>query len=294
VAQELERQGVVASARAFTNAIASAGKSGELHPGQYTMRKRMSAANAVALLDSGNRLVKSVTIREGLRLSDTISQLAKQTGMPLKDFQAAAKNTRALDLPGYARNRLEGYAFPSTYEVEPKTKPADILAAMVERFKETADKVGLEEGARKLGYKPGDIVIIASIIEAEAGRVEDMPKISRVIYNRLHHQPPMNLKMDSTIMYALGKYATYASTEETKIPSRYNTYRWPGLPPGPIANPGEDALEAALNPEKGSWLYFVAPDRKSNVTRFATTDAEFQALLAELERNEQKYRQNGN
>ncbi|MCA2187989.1 endolytic transglycosylase MltG [Nonomuraea cavernae] len=292
VAQELERQGVVASARAFTNAITNAGKSDSLQPGQYTMRKGMSAANAVTLLDSGNRMLVQVTIKEGLRLSDMLTQLAKKTGKPGKDFVAAAKKTGGLDLPSYAKGKLEGYAFPATYEFQPKTTPAEILATMVERYKQAADKVGLVDGAKRLGHTPHEIITIASIIQAEAGRQEDMPKIARVIYNRLNREPPMTLSMDSTVMYALGKYGTYASIEETKIPSKYNTYRWPGLPPGPIANPGEHALEAALNPAKGTWLYFVAPDRKSNVTKFATTEAERQALLAEFARNEAKY-QNG-
>ncbi len=285
VALELERQGVVASARAFTNAIASAGKSGALHPGHYTMRKGMSAANAVALLDSGNRLVERVTLEEGLRLSVTLEKLAEQTGRPLKEFQAASKRPRDLDLPRYARGGLEGYAFPAQYEIQPKTKPQDVLVAMVERFKETADKVGLEEGSKSLGFSPGQMVIIASIVQAEAGRQEDMPKIARVIYNRLGRKPAMKLEMDSTTMYGLGKYGTAATIEETKSTSKYNTYRWPGLPPGPIANPGEEALEAALNPTDGPWLYFVATDPKSNVTKFATTEAERQALLAEYRRN---------
>ncbi|GAA2314274.1 hypothetical protein GCM10010149_77100 [Nonomuraea roseoviolacea subsp. roseoviolacea] len=285
VAQELERQGVVASARAFTNAIATAGKSGLLQPGSYTMRKGMSAANAVKLLDSANRLLVRVQVKEGLRLSDTLAQLAKQTGKPQKEFLTAARNARALDLPRYAKGRAEGYLFPATYEFQPKDTPADILGKMVERFGQAADKAGLEDGAKSLGHTPAEIITIASIIQAEAGRYEDMPKIARVIYNRLQHQPPMKLKMDSTVMYGLGKYRTAATDAELRIDTKYNTYMHDGLPPGPIANPGDHAIEAALNPEKGDWLYFVATDPNSNVTKFATTDAEFQQLLDEYRRN---------
>ncbi|MFI7230121.1 endolytic transglycosylase MltG [Nonomuraea angiospora] len=285
VAQELERQGVVASARAFTNAIGNANRSGSLQPGSYKLRKNMSAASAVALLVPDNRMRATVTLKEGLRLSDTLKTLAEETGKPIKEFAAAAKDVDQLDLPKYAKGKLEGYAFPATYEVQPKSTPTQILAAMVKRFNQTADQMDLEGGAKALGHTPHEIMVIASIVQAEAGRQEDMPKIARVIYNRLDHQPQMKLAMDSTVMYALNKYGTAASFAETKTKSPYNTYLHLGLPPGPITNPGDHAIEAALNPAKGPWLYFVATDPKSNVTKFATTEAERLALLAEYRRN---------
>ncbi|MGV9378413.1 endolytic transglycosylase MltG [Nonomuraea sp. NPDC003707] len=285
VAQELEKQGVVASARAFTNAIANANRSGSLQPGSYKLRKNMSAASAVALLIPDNRMRATVTLKEGLRLSDTLKTLAQETGKPVKDFAAAAKDVDQLDLPKYAKGKLEGYAFPATYEVQPKTTASQILGAMVKRFNQTAEQMDLEGGAKALGHTPHEIMVIASIVQAEAGRQEDMPKIARVIYNRLEREPQMKLEMDSTVMYALNKYGTAASIPETKTKSPYNTYLNLGLPPGPITNPGDHAIEAALNPSKGPWLYFVATDPKSNVTKFATTEAERQALLAEYRRN---------
>ncbi|RVX42373.1 UPF0755 protein [Nonomuraea polychroma] len=285
VAEELERQGVVASARAFTNAIANAGMSDKLQPGSYKLRKQMSAASAVGMLVPGNRLLDKVTIKEGLRLSDTLTTLAKATGKPVKEFTAAAKDVGELDLPSYAKGKLEGYAFPATYDFQPKTTPAQMLAQMVQRFNQTAEKVDLQGGAKALGHTPHEIVVIASIVQAEAGRTEDMPKIARVIYNRLERKPQMKLEMDSTVMYALGKYGTAATFAETKTKHPYNTYRNEGLPPGPIVNPGDHALEAALNPAKGDWLWFVATDPKSNVTKFASTEAQRQALLAEYRRN---------
>lgn len=285
VAQELERKGVVASARAFTNAIANANKSGSLQPGEYKMRKKMAAAEAVKLLDHDKRLRATFTIAEGLRLSQTLSQLAEKTGRPLKDFKAAAKDTESLDLPKYAKGKLEGYAFPATYEFQPKSTAKQILAAMVKRFNQTAEKLDLEAGAKELGYTPHEIITIASIVQAEAGRQEDMPKIARVIYNRLSRNPPMKLSMDSTVMYALNKFGTYATGADLKTKSRYNTYEYLGLPPGPISNPGDHAIEAALNPAKGQWLFFVATDPKSQVTEFAETETEHQALVAKCRAN---------
>ncbi|MER7364966.1 endolytic transglycosylase MltG [Nonomuraea wenchangensis] len=285
VAQELERQGVVASARAFTNAIGNANKSGSLQPGTYKMRKKMSAAAAVDALTPSNKLLVRVPLKEGLRLSDTLAKLAEETGKPVKEFQAAVKEAGDLDLPPYARGKLEGYAFPATYEFQPTATPKQMLAQMVKRFNQTAERIDLEGGAKALGRKPHEIMVIASIIQAEAGRAEDMPKIARVIYNRLGQNPPMKLSMDSTVMYALGKYRTYATHAELETNSPYNTYKHLGLPPGPISNPGDHAIEAALNPAKGSWLFFVATDPKSSVTKFATTEAERQALLAECTAN---------
>ncbi|HEX4816962.1 MAG TPA: endolytic transglycosylase MltG [Nonomuraea sp.] len=285
VAQELERQGVVASARAFTNAIGNANMSDKLQPGSYKLRKQMSAKAAVAMLLPENRLLAKVTVKEGLRLSDTFTTLSKATGRPVKEFAAAAKGAGDLELPPYAKGKLEGYAFPATYEFQPKTTPSQMLGTMVQRFNQTAEQIDLEGGAKELGYTPHEIVVIASIVQAEAGRVEDMGKIARVIYNRLEHKPQMKLAMDSTVMYALNKYGTAATFEETKVKNPYNTYRYLGLPPGPITNPGDHAIEAALNPAKGPWLFFVATDPKSNVTKFATTEAERQALLAEYRKN---------
>ncbi|MBF8185155.1 endolytic transglycosylase MltG [Nonomuraea sp. K274] len=285
VALELERQGVVASARAFTNAIGNAGKSASLQPGEYKMRKQMSAANAVTMLNPESRLLAKVTIKEGLRLSVTLSTLAEETGKPVEEFTAAAKDVGEFDLPSYARNKLEGYAFPATYEFQPKTTPAEMLAAMVKRFNQTAESADLQGGAKDLGRTPHEIMVIASIVQAEGGRYEDMPKIARVIYNRLDHKPPMRLRMDSTVFYGLGTYGTAATNADLESDSKYNTYKFDGLPPGPISNPGDHAIEAALNPAKGDWLYFVATDPKSNVTKFATTEAEFQVLLNEYRAN---------
>ncbi|MDA0637973.1 endolytic transglycosylase MltG, partial [Nonomuraea sp. MCN248] len=285
VAAELQRQGVVASAKAFINAIDNAKKSSSLQPGTYKLRKQMAAAEAVKLLDPDNLIVAKATIKEGLRLTDMYKQLAEKTGKAPKEFENAAKSAEDLGLPRYAKGKLEGYAFPATYDFQPDATAAEMLAQMVERFNQAAEQLDLEASARKMGYTPHEIITIASIIQAEAGRHEDMPKIARVIYNRLNREPEMKLAMDSTVMYAWGRYRTRATHAELEIKSPYNTYKHLGLPPGPIANPGDHAIEAALNPAKGSWLFFVATDPKSNVTKFATTEAEFAALRAELERN---------
>lgn len=283
VAQTLEDQGVVASARAFINAVGAAGKSSSLQPGQYTLRKGMSAESALAMLDPKNRVLNRVTIREGLRLSKIFEELSTATGRSVSEFRKAARED--IGLPPYANGKLEGYAFPATYEISPKQTPKQILAKMVERFTQTANRIDLEGRAKQLGFTPRQIMIIASIVQAESGSIEDMPKVARVIYNRLASNPQMPLAMDSTVMYGLGKYGIAATHADLQSNSRYNTYKYLGLPPGPISNPGDHAIEAALNPADGNWLYFVTVDPKRGITKFTDSDVEHQKLVEEFNRN---------
>lgn len=285
IAQTLQDQGVVKSVKAFVNAVAEAGKSSSLQPGEYTMRKQMAAAEAVKLLDPDKRLREKITLEEGLRLSVTLQRLAKQTGKPLREFQQAARNVRELGLPPYARGKLEGYAFPATYEITPKMTASEILTKMVDRFNQTADKDDLQGKAKALGHTPHEIMTIASIVQAESGTKDDMGKVARVIYNRLDREPPLNLAMDSTVMYALNKVGIEASHKDLESTSPYNTYKVAGLPPGPIANPGDDAIQAALNPTKGDWVWFVTTCPSKSITKFASAESDFFALKAEYERN---------
>ncbi|MEV0148369.1 MULTISPECIES: endolytic transglycosylase MltG [unclassified Nonomuraea] len=225
-----------------------------------------------------------VVMKDGLRLADVLPKLAKASGRPLEEFERAARKGAALGLPAYANGSLEGFAFPGTYRISPGSSAEEVLASMVTRFNRTADDVHLEDAARRAGRTPREIMITASIVQAEASRAADMPKIARVIYNRLDHRPPMKLHVDSPLLYALGKYGVHATTDQLRSPSRYNTYRFPGLPPGPIGNPGRDAVEAALHPATGSWLYYVAVDPATGETRFLGSDAEYRRLLDDLVR----------
>ncbi len=279
----LEDEGVVASARAFVNAIGAAGKSSSLQPGQYTMRKGMSAESAVVLLDPSKRVLNRLTIREGLRLSKIYTELSTATGKPVSEFRKAARQD--IGLPSYAKGKLEGFAFPATYEISAKQTPKQILSKMVERFTQAAEKLDLEERAKQMSFTPRQIMIIASIVQAESGSAEDMPKVARVIYNRLGRNPQMPLAMDSTVMYGLGKYGISATHADLESTSRYNTYKYLGLPPGPISNPGDHAIEAALNPADGNWLFFVTVDPKRGITKFTDSDTEHQKFVEEFNRN---------
>ncbi|MEU8141152.1 endolytic transglycosylase MltG [Nonomuraea sp. NPDC048901] len=250
-----------------------------------------SVSKDVAGQGSGETLVDTkqgqitLTVREGLRLSQILKQLSTATGRPLVEFERAAKDGRALGLPAYAKGELEGFAFPGTYEVSPTSRPAEILAAMVTRFNRAAEESNLVDGARRVGRTPLEILTIASIVQAESLDKRAMPKIARVIYNRLKHAPEMKLRMDSTVLYGLNKFGATASNEDLKSRSPYNTYARLGLPPGPICNPGTDAIAAALKPDSGPWLYFVTIDPKTGVTKFAGSPSEYDKLVEEYRKN---------
>ncbi|MFI6456220.1 endolytic transglycosylase MltG [Streptosporangium amethystogenes] len=226
-----------------------------------------------------------LTVREGLRLSQILEQLSTATGRPLVEFERAAKDGRALGLPAYAKGALEGFAFSGTYEVSPTSSPDEILAAMVTRFNRAAEDSDLVDGARRVGRTPLEILTIASIVQAESTNKRDMPKIAQVIHNRLNHTPEMKLQLDSTVLYGLNKFGIRGSNEDLKSRSRYNTYARLGLPPGPICNPGADAIEAALKPDAGPWLFFVTTDPERGVTKFTDSQSEFVKLVEEYNKN---------
>jgi UPF0755 protein len=247
----------------------------------------MSAKSALALLLNPASRAGRLTIPEGKRVTEILPLLAKKTGIPLKNFQRAAKNTSALGLPSYAQGQLEGYLYPFTYDPGPKATATQVLRAMVAQFKKAAADIDLENRARQAHMSPHDAVTIASLVQAESGSADDMPKVSRVIDNRLHNSQPWmrKLQLDSTVMYGLGKYRIVASSAELQSTSPYNTYRRTGLPPGAISNPGQVALMAALNPAPGSWIYFVTTDPAHHVTKFTASHTEFLKFRQELERN---------
>jgi UPF0755 protein len=240
--------------------------------------------NAVPHLTNERKPAVTVTVVEGLRLSQLFKALSSLTGRPVAEFEKAAKDSTALGLPSYAQGMLEGFAFPGTYEFAPTVSPGEVLRAMVARFREAAEDTNLVDGARRASRTPLEILTIASVIQAEAGRDEDMPKIARVIYNRLNRK--MRLQLDSTVLYGLDKYgAGTVRLEDLKSPSPYNTYRRFGLPPGPIGNPGGNAIRAALKPASGSWLFFVTTDPKKGITKFASSETEFAKLVKEQRDN---------
>jgi UPF0755 protein len=274
IATKLKNEGVVASREAFTDAARDDPSSTGIQVGFYQLRKRMSAASALAVLvEPANRMRNVVTVPEGLRVDQIVDLLVKKTKFSRQQFERVLSSPRRIGLPSYAQGNAEGYLFPATYELAPNATPRSILTAMVARYTSAVADLDIEARAKALGYSPHDLMTVASIVQAEGRLRADLPKIARVLYNRLEQDKP--LQLDTTIVYIFrtqGKLTTSAEQRTSRSP--YNTYLNTGLPPTPISAPGEAAIEAALTPAAGPWIYFVTTDPSTGETRFATTYAD--------------------
>lgn len=200
-----------------------------------------------------------VTVVPGLRLTEVVPVLtANLPEFDDSELAAALAAARSVYMPADSTN-LEGFLYPDTYRIEDgdEADEAVLINQMTARFDEMAAAAGIDESAARVGLTPYEVVIVASIIEREAQKPEDQAKVAQVIYNRLAQG--MNLEIDATLLYGIGHKETLTQSDlETDTP--YNTRLYAGLPPTPIAMPGQGAIEAALNPEPGSWLFYVLAD----------------------------------
>ncbi|WP_018503017.1 endolytic transglycosylase MltG [Parafrankia discariae] len=285
IAGRLAASDVIASRQAFVNVASRDQRALSIQPGTYRLRSKMSAAAALdALLDDASSALFRYTISPGDTVRQVFKELSTRTGTPVADLEAIARKPSSLGLPEYATG-LEGYLFPSTYDVAPGTDPVDVLKEAVARFRANAEKINLAGRAASGHVRPQDIVIIASIIEKEVANQDEGPKVARVIYNRLNDETGRfrRIDMDSTTRYAFDEYEGPLSDAQLRANNPYNTRTVEGLPPGAISNPSSWAIESALSPAPGSWFYFVSMPQ-THETVFATTDAEFEEALAEYHR----------
>jgi UPF0755 protein len=243
----------------------------------------MSSISALELmLDPESRAESRLVLPEGLRLEQTVLAASEATSLPKSGFQKVLQDPAQLDLPSWAKDRPEGFMFPASYDLTGDETPRSLLRNLVKRFNQASADIGLEDRARDVSLSPYQVLIVASLLQAEASP-NDFGKVARVIYNRLEADMP--LQLDSTVSYALGVTDLQLSDEQLKTPSPYNTYVRRGLPPRPINSPGEAAIEAALSPTKGSWLYFVLVDPRSRESKFATSYERFLKLKAQYQAN---------
>lgn len=284
IGRRLKADDVVASVDAFIDAANGSQDWANLQPGYFPLKKEMAAVDVVDILvDPSNMVKDTITIPEGLRAVDTVAILADKTKYSKKDFQKVLDHPDQLGLPDYADGNPEGYLFPATYDFGPDATPASMLTDMVDRWKAAADDADLESAASKLGYTPEELMTVASLVQSE-GRGKDMPKIARVIYNRLEGDETNGLlQIDATVNYGAGnKLGAVPTSADLELDSPYNTYKNPGLPPTPIEAPGDDAIAAATHPAEGDWYYYVTVNLKTGKTKFAETYDEFLKYKDEL------------
>jgi UPF0755 protein len=274
---------VIKSTKAWGQAVDSEERATSVQAGSYLMKKQMTAIDALRLLinPGGSRVRSRFTVPEGLRLSEQLNVLAKGTKIKKSAYQASLKKPKNLGLPKYAKNRPEGLLFPDTYELTAEATATSTLKQMVSQYKSVTRDIGLEASAKKIKQKPYDVLIVASIIEKEVNQEQYRAKVARVLYNRL--DKGRKLELDSTVAYAEKLKTNTTTPKDRRSRSRYNTYRYKGLPPGPISAPGKAALQAAAQPDKGKWLYFVTVNFDTGETKFANTEAEFLKIQAEFQ-----------
>ncbi|GAA1611107.1 endolytic transglycosylase MltG [Leucobacter chromiireducens] len=277
VAITLAEADVVKTSEAFYRLLLDQDPAVEFQPGSYRMKLQMSSQAALeALQDPENRMNFTAMIPEGKTVEQTIELVAAGADIPLSELQDAIKDPAAYGLPAGV-DSLEGWLFPATYEFESDTTGAEAIQRLVDQQKQVLDEAGVAEADRER------VLTIAAMVQKEGGRIEDFGKVSRVIANRLADD--MLLQMDSTAQYGMGQHedgSVWSTDEALSDDNPWNTYVHKGLPKGPIANPGRDAIDAALNPEPGDWIYFVAINLDTRESAFSVTQEEHEASVAKL------------
>lgn len=274
VAQTLADAGVVKDFKTVYKTILKLNPT--FYPGNYEMHLKMNSVEAVDLLTGGSsRVFSKVTVKEGLRLSNVYQVLSDATGISKDDFAVAGSDFASLGIPS-TEISAEGWLFPATYEFDGSTTAQTILKQMVDRTKQ---ELTGQNVAEKDWHK---VLTLASIIQKEARIQNDFYKVSRVFLNRI--KAGMPLQSDATVSYGSGGSTVTTTDAERADPNGYNTYVHLGLPIGPISAPGALAIDAALHPAKGSWLYFCAINLATGQTVFSNTLAEHEAAVAEFQK----------
>ncbi|MFH8466570.1 endolytic transglycosylase MltG [Streptomyces sp. NPDC017991] len=297
IGQKLKAAGVVKSVDAFVAAQAQNENGDKIQAGSYLLKKQMSAESAVALMldpKSQNNLV----VREGQRNVTVYEAIDKQLDLSKgTTADVAKKKYKSLGLPDWAdddsdiKDPLEGFLYPATYPADKNMKPETVLKDMVAQANKEYAKYDLEAKADDLGLEdPLQVVTVASLVQAEGITHDDFKKMASVVYNRLkptNDVTNQKLEFDSTYNYLKGQSKIDISVAEIRnYDDPYNTYFYKGLPPGPIGNPGDEALRAALKPDGGAWMFFISIDGKK--TDFTKTLAEHEKLVQKFNERRNK------
>lgn len=304
----LAKSDVVASSAAFVRAAATNDAVRSVQPGFYVMRTKMSGTAAVGMLIDPASRVGQLEIRGGAQLDDVahpdgtvvpgvLSLVAQATCAELNGQSTCvpaatlretmiATAPAALGVPDWAQRaaaaaephrKLEGLIMPGVYNVKPGLPAAEVLTSLVGSSAIRMQAAGMPGGTQATGFTPYEVLVVASLVEKE-GIAGDFGKVSRVVYNRL--AKPMPLQFDSTINYPLDRQEVRTTSADRTRPGPYNTYLNNGLPPTPIASPSEKAIQAAISPDAGDWIYFVKCQTNGQ-SCFAVTSQEHQANVAD-------------
>ena len=281
IRRRLVDAGIVENDITMRAALLWSRQGGKLKAGEYRFDRPLSALEVIDRLVRGEVFTRRITFREGLTIAEMAHVFEMQELGQADDFVAAAKNvTLIADLDAAAPD-LEGYLFPETYTVSRSTSAPELVAAMVARFRDNFPESSRQRAAAE-GFSVRQAVTLASLVEKETARGEERPMVSAVYRNRL--KIGMGMQADPTVIYALQRARRYNGNirrVDLEFDSPYNTYKYRGLPPGPIAAPGKAALDAAIAPAAVSYLYFVSRNDGSHV--FADTLAEHNRNVHEFQ-----------
>ena len=277
VASMLERERLIKSRSAFVLLGKAHEAERKIHPGEYELNAAMLPADMLSKFLAGRVVLHSVTIPEGYSMGQIADVLAQHQITDRTEFVRLAKDKSFMKTLGISVDSLEGYLYPDTYRFPRSTAAKEVIKTMVEQLGQvmTAE---WQARAKELHLSVHEVLTLASVIEKETGAGEERPQISSVFHNRLKKKIP--LQSDPTVIYGLPNFDGNLHKKDLSHPSPYNTYRWPGLPPGPIASPGAQSIRAALYPVPSSYLFFVS---KNNGTH------QFSATLVEHNKAVEKY-----
>lgn len=282
IAELLEEKDVITNARLFRYYVRLKGE-GPFQAGQYTFRVRDSMSSVVSLLDDGPEIeLIRFTVPEGLWLEQIAERVGRLPGRSAERFLEVANSgvVRSKYQPA-GSNNLEGLLLPETYFLDAKADEEAILRRMVDAFDQTATELGYDDAPAKVGLSPYQAIVVASLVEEEAKVDVDRPLVARVIYNRIAKR--MKLEIDATVQYALGRHKERLTRSDLEVDSPYNTRRFPGIPPTPIAASGRASLRATLAPADNDYLFYVLTDANGRHS-FTADYNEFLRFKAEAER----------
>jgi UPF0755 protein len=281
IASMLVAEEVIDNEKEFTNKANEAGIDQKLKAGTYRFERGEPIESILSKLEQGLQAPEGVlTIPEGFSLNDIADLVSTKTTITRTSYTAAATPLgRTLPLKGAAAAvDLEGFLFPSTYDLDPDTDAGSLIDKQLETFRSRTSSLNWDHSG-DLGLTEYQVLTVASMVEREARVAEERPLVAAVIYNRIGRG--MKLEIDATVQYALGYWKRDLSVDDLATPSPYNTRLYAGLPPGPICNPGVESIKAALNPARVDYIYYVAIGDETGHHLFTGSYDEFLRASAE-------------